>query len=53
VALLSSPIGCGKTAIMQLIKPFTSNHSDYKIKTCRERSFEFVKSGYDAINNKP
>lgn len=48
--LLSGPIGCGKTSIMHLIRPFTSNHSDYKIKTCRELSFEFAKNGFDAIN---
>lgn len=48
--LLSGPIGCGKTSIMHLIRPFTSNYSDYKIKTCRELSFEFAKSGFDAIN---
>ena len=48
--LLSGPIGCGKTSIMHLLKPFTSNHSDYKIKTCREISFEFAKNGFDAIN---
>jgi hypothetical protein len=33
VALLASPIGCGKTAIMNLIRPFADNHSDCKIKT--------------------
>ena len=48
--LLSGPIGCGKTSIMHLIRPFASPLSDYKIKTCRELSFEFAKSGYDAIN---
>jgi hypothetical protein len=50
VALLASPIGCSKTSIMYLIRPFTSNHSDYKIKTCMEISFEFAKNGFDAIN---
>jgi DNA replication protein DnaC len=48
--LLSGPIGCGKTSIMQLIRPFASSVSDYKIKTCRELSFEFAKSGYEALN---
>ena len=48
--LLSGPIGCGKTSIMHLIRPFASPLSDYKIKTCRELSFEFAKSGYEAIN---
>ena len=48
--LLSGPIGCGKTSIMHLIRPFADPLSDYKIKTCREISFEFAKSGFDAIN---
>jgi DNA replication protein DnaC len=48
--LLSGPIGCGKTSIMHLIRPFASPLFDYKIKTCRELSFEFAKSGFDAIN---
>ena len=39
-----------KTSIMHLIRPFASPLSDYKIKTCRELSFEFAKSGFDAIN---
>ena len=50
VSLLSSPIGCGKTSIMHFIRPFASPLYDYKIKTCRELSFEFAKSGYEAIN---
>ena len=48
--LLSGPIGCGKTSIMHLIRPFANPWSDYKIKTCREISFEFAKNGFDAIN---
>jgi DNA replication protein DnaC len=48
--LLSGPIGCGKTSIMHLIRPFASPLSDYKIKTCRELSFEFAKNGFDTIN---
>ena len=48
--LLSGPIGCGKTSIMHLIRPFAVHASDFKIKTCREVSFEFAKQGYEAIN---
>jgi DNA replication protein DnaC len=48
--LLSGPIGCGKTSIMHLIRLFASPLSEYKIKTCRELSFEFAKNGFDAIN---
>jgi hypothetical protein len=35
---------------MRLITPFANSFSDYKIKTCREISFEFAKNGYEAIN---
>ena len=31
--LLSGPIGCGKTSIMHLLKPFSNHYTDYKIKT--------------------
>ena len=48
--LLSGPIGCGKTSIMHLIRPFASPLSEYKIKTCREISFEFAKNGFDTID---
>ena len=34
--LLSGPIGCGKTSIMALIRPFFYHRHDYNIKTCRE-----------------
>ena len=47
--LLSGPIGCGKTSIMHLLRPFSNHKSDYKIKTCREISFEFAKQGYEAL----
>lgn len=47
--LLSGPIGCGKTSIMHLIKPFSNVKHDYKIKTTREVSFEFAKNGFEAL----
>ena len=49
--MLSGPIGCGKTSLMHLIKPFIHPKQDYKIKTCREVSFEFAKNGYEALNS--
>ncbi|NCT10902.1 MAG: ATPase [Flavobacteriia bacterium] len=48
--LLSGPIGCGKTSIMHLLKPFSNHCKEYKIKTCREISFEFAKQGYEALS---
>lgn len=47
--LLSGKIGCGKTSIMHLLKPFVYTKYDYKIKTCREVSYEFAKNGYEAL----
>jgi DNA replication protein DnaC len=47
--LLSGPIGCGKTSIMHLLKPFMYQKYEYKIKTCREISYEFAKNGYEAL----
>lgn len=47
--LLSGPIGCGKTSIMHLIKPFFVKSSDYKIITCRDIAFNFAKNGYEAL----
>ncbi|WP_329806343.1 hypothetical protein [Flavobacterium facile] len=47
--LLSGKKGCGKTAIMHLLKPFLHSKFDYKIKTCREVSFEFAKKGSEAL----
>ena len=47
--LLTGPIGCGKTSLMKLIKPFFHPKNDYKITTTRYVSFEFAKSGYESL----
>ena len=47
--LLTGPIGCGKTSLMQLLKSFTNVKYDYKIKTTRQVSFEFAKNGFDSL----
>lgn len=47
--MLSGPIGCGKTSLMHLIRPFVYVKNDYKIITTRHISFEFAKSGYDSL----
>lgn len=49
--LLTGPIGCGKTSMIHLIKPFLNAKNDYKIKTTREVSFEFAKHGYEALHS--
>ncbi len=49
--LLSGPIGCGKTTLMQLMKYFNNqNQNIYIVKSCRDVSFEFIKDGYDTIH---
>jgi hypothetical protein len=48
--LVSGSIGCGKTSLMNLVRPFAYHPFEYKIKTCREVSFEFAKNGFEAIN---
>ena len=46
---MSGKIGYGKTSVMHLLKPFIHPKFDYKIKTCREVSFEFAKNGFEAL----
>ena len=48
--MLSGPIGCGKTSLMNLIKPFLYPKHDYKLVTTRYVSFEFAKSGYESLS---
>lgn len=48
--LLIGPIGCGKTSIMHLIRPFFDEQRRYLIKPTREISFEFINEGYSTIN---
>ena len=48
--LLSGPVGCGKTSLMHLIKPFFNTKYSYKIKSTREIAFEFSKNGFDSFN---
>lgn len=49
--LLSGPIGCGKTTLMQLMRYFNNqNQSLFIVKSCRDISFEFIKDGYDVVH---
>ncbi|WP_051583121.1 hypothetical protein [Myroides odoratimimus] len=49
----------GKTAVMQLVKPFFSRKKQYDIKTCRSLAHDFMQRGfetttrYENINAKP
>ncbi|WP_240676047.1 P-loop NTPase family protein [Botryobacter ruber] len=47
--LLIGPTGCGKTSLMTLLRLFTSPDECYRVKSCREVSFEFHREGYEVI----
>ena len=48
--LLTGPIGCGKTSLMNLMKYLTSTEHKFFVKPCRDISFEFIKDGYQIIH---
>lgn len=48
--LLSGPVGCGKTSLMNLMKYLTPIEHKFTIKPCREVSFEFIQDGYSVIH---
>lgn len=48
--LLTGPIGCGKTSLMNLIKYLAPTEQKFFLKPCREISFEFIQDGYQVIH---
>ena len=48
--LLSGPIGCGKTSLMNLMKYLAQTENKFSIKPCRDISFEFIQDGYQIIH---
>lgn len=48
--LLTGPIGCGKTTIMNLMKLITPPEHKYFVKPTRDISFEFIQDGYEVIH---
>ena len=48
--LLSGPIGCGKTSLMNLMKHLTPTGHKFFVKPCRDISFEFIQDGYEVIH---
>ena len=48
--LLTGPIGCGKTSLMNLMKSFTATENKFFVKPCRDISFEFIQDGYQIIH---
>lgn len=47
--LLSGPVGCGKTSLMNILKLFQKPEERFIHKTCRDVSFEFIQEGYSII----
>ena len=47
--LLSGPIGCGKTSLMNIMRLVPQQERKFVLKTTREISFEFIKEGYEVI----
>lgn len=48
--LLSGPIGCGKTSLMNIMKYLTPTEHKFFVKPCRDISFEFIQDGYQVIH---
>ncbi len=47
--LLSGPVGCGKTSLMNIIRYLQPTEPHYIMKSCRDISFEFIQEGYSVI----
>lgn len=48
--LLTGPVGCGKTTLMNLMRLIPPPERSYTVKPCRDISFEFIKEGYEIID---
>jgi len=48
--LLTGPIGCGKTTLMNLMKHLAQPNNKFSVKPCRDISFEFIQDGYIIIH---
>lgn len=48
--LLSGPVGCGKTSLMNIIRFFQKPEERFILKSCRDVSFEFIQDGYSVIH---
>jgi len=48
--LLSGPVGCGKTSLMNIMKHLTKTEHKFSVKPCRDISFEFIQDGYEIIH---
>jgi len=48
--IITGPVGCGKTAIMRIIRSLLPPNKRFPIRSCREISLEFMREGYMVIS---
>ena len=48
--MLSGPVGCGKTSLMNIMKHLTPIEHKFSVTPCRDISFEFIQNGYEVIH---
>ena len=48
--LLSGPVGCGKTSLLNLMKFLTPTEHKFIVKPCRDINFEFFQDGYQIVH---
>jgi hypothetical protein len=48
--LLTGPVGCGKTTLMNLMRFVPPPERNHLMKSCRDVSFEFIQEGFEVIN---
>ena len=48
--LLTGPVGCGKTSLMNIMRFFQPLQNRFILRSCRDISFEFIKDGYEVIH---
>jgi len=48
--LLSGPVGCGKTSLMNIIRHLQPPENRFIMKPCRDVSFEFIQEGSSTIH---
>lgn len=48
--LVSGPVGCGKTSLMNLLRFLLPAPDRYCIKPCRDIAFDYARDGYEVIH---
>jgi DNA replication protein DnaC len=48
--LLTGPVGCGKTSLLNIMKFLAPAETKFTVKPCRDISFEFINDGYEIIH---